>query len=175
MSTATKTVVRVVQHGQHQRPMRAAPQSAQPVAVAGRARALLILLSARFNRPNLHDFLVEHATFPSPQPNEGLSVSSTDISKIEVPLLEREWKANHAVRDNTLVQKLCNTLENILGDTLLAADVENQLLSRFSPRIQLGPLGREVSDWRANPSEWHSWVLYMLTKGVLQALEDCLW
>jgi len=55
---------------------------------------------------NLHDFLVEHATFPSPQPNEGLSagLGTTDISAIEVPLLEREWKANHAVRDNTLVQ-----------------------------------------------------------------------
>ncbi|KIL55381.1 hypothetical protein M378DRAFT_634291 [Amanita muscaria Koide BX008] len=122
---------------------------------------------------NLHDLLVEHATFPSPQPNEGLSAGTTDISQLEVPLLEREWKANHAVRDNTLVQKLCNTLENILGDTLLAADAENQLLSRFSPRIQFGALGREESDWRANPSECHSRVL--LTKGVLQALGDCLW
>ncbi|KAF8339291.1 hypothetical protein F5887DRAFT_1062844 [Amanita rubescens] len=124
---------------------------------------------------NLHDFLVEHATFPSPQQaNEGLSAGTTDIiSPLEVSLLEREWKANHAVRDNTLVQKLCNTLENILGDTLLAADVENQLLSRFSPRIQFGALGRQDPDWRTNPSECHSRVL--LTKGVLQALEDCLW
>jgi hypothetical protein len=103
---------------------------------------------------NLHDFLVEHAKFPSPQPNEGLSANITDVSQIEVALLEREWKANHAVRDNTLVQKLCSTLENILGD-LLATDAENQLLSQFSPRIQLTARGREDLNWRKNPSESH--------------------
>ncbi|KAF8815208.1 hypothetical protein BYT27DRAFT_7226480 [Phlegmacium glaucopus] len=118
---------------------------------------------------NLHDFLVEHATFPFPQPNEGPSAGTTDISLIEVPLVEREWKANHAVRDNTLVQKLCSTLENILGDTLLVADAEKQLLSRFSPRIQLTARGREDLDWRRNPSESH------INKGVLEALGDCLW
>ncbi|KAF8815478.1 hypothetical protein BYT27DRAFT_7333909 [Phlegmacium glaucopus] len=122
---------------------------------------------------NLHDFLVEHATFPFPQPNEGPSAGTTDISLIEVPLVEREWKANHAVRDNTLVQKLCSTLENILGDTLLVADAEKQLLSRFSPRIQLTARGREDLDWRRNPSESHSRKL--LDKGVLEALGDCLW
>src|SRR5258708_18050303 len=141
---------------------------------------------------NLHDFLVEHATFPFPQLNEGLSASTTDISLLEVALLKKEWKANRAVRDNTLVQKLCNTLENILGDTLLEGDVENELLSGFSPRIQLGPRGREVSDWRVNPSESHVSVLtphsrlsksgpslehrrVLFTQGVLQALEYCLW
>lgn len=102
---------------------------------------------------NLHNFLVEHAMFPSPQPNEDSSTDITDISLVEVPLLEREWKAKHAVRDNTLVQKLCSTLENVLGDTLLSADAENQLLSRFSPRIQLGAFGREDSNWIRNPSE----------------------
>ena len=92
--------------------------------------------------------------FPFPQPsNEGPSVDTTDISLVEGPLLEREWKANHAVRDNTLVQKLCSTLENILGDTFLSADAENELLPRFSPRIQLGAFGREDSDWTSNPNE----------------------
>jgi hypothetical protein len=105
--------------------------------------------------PTCIDFLAEHAKFPFPQPNEGPSAGTTDISLIEFPLLEREWKANHAVRDNTLVQKLCNTLGNILGDTLLAVDAENQLLSRFSPRIQLTARGREDLDWRRNPSESH--------------------
>ena len=110
---------------------------------------------------NLHNFLVEHAKFPFPQPNEGPSAGTTDISLIEVPLLEREWRANHAVRDNTLVQKLCSTLENILGDTLLAVDAENQLLSRFSPRIQFGVLGRQDLDWTTNPSECHVSVLIL--------------
>ena len=110
---------------------------------------------------NLHNFLVEHAKFPFPQPNEGPSAGTTDISLIEVPLLEREWRANHAVRDNTLVEKLCSTLENILGDTLLAVDAENQLQSRFSPRIQFGALGRQDLDWTTNPSECHVSVLIL--------------
>jgi hypothetical protein len=113
---------------------------------------------------NLHDFLVEHAKFPFPQPNEGPSAGTTDISLIEVPLLEREWKANHAVRDNTLVQKLCSTLENILGDTILAVDDKNLLLSRFSPRMQLNVRGREQFDWRRNPSESHVSVLTVHSK-----------
>ena len=108
---------------------------------------------------NMHDFLVEHAKFPSPQPNEGPSAGTTDVSLIEVPLLKREWKANHAVRDNTLVQKLCSTLENILGDTLLAVNAENQLLSRFLPMIQFGALDRQDLDWGTNPNESHVSVL----------------
>ena len=106
---------------------------------------------------NLHGFLVEHAMFPFPQPseNEGPSADTTDISLVEVPLLEREWKANHAVRDNTLVQKLCSTLENMLGDTLLAADAEIHPLSLFSPRMQLNRHGQEKSDWSRNSSESH--------------------
>jgi len=84
------------------------------------------------------------------------SADATDISLVEAPLVEREWKANHAVRDDTLVQKLCNALKNILGDTLLSADDENQLLSGFSPRVQrLGVFGQEANDWTRNPSERH--------------------
>jgi len=105
---------------------------------------------------NLHKFLVEHAMFPFPQPTEdSQSASTTDISLVEVPMLDREWKANYAMRDDTLVQKLCRSLENILGDTPLSADAENQLLSRFSPRIQRTARGREDPDWTCNPSESH--------------------
>ena len=102
----------------------------------------------------MHDFLVEHAKFPFPQPKEGSSSGTTGVSLIEVALLEREWKANHAVRDNTLFNNLCSTLKNILGDTLLAVDAENNLLSRFSPAIH-GTRGRQDSDWKMNPSESH--------------------
>jgi hypothetical protein len=42
----------------------------------------------------LHDFLLEHAKFPFPHPDEGRSAGTTDISGIEVELLEGEWKAN---------------------------------------------------------------------------------
>jgi hypothetical protein len=103
----------------------------------------------------LHDFLVEHAKFPFPQP-ANRSVGTADISSIssfDVGLLEREWKPNHAVRDNMLVQKLCSTLEIILGDTVFPADVANKYLARFSPKIQLTEYGFENSTWTENPSE----------------------
>ena len=102
---------------------------------------------------SLHNFLVKHAMFPFPQTYERSCPSTTDISLIEVSSLGREWKANHAVRDNSLIQKLCSTLENIVGDIFLSVDAENELLPRFSPRIQLGAFGREDSDWTSNPNE----------------------
>jgi hypothetical protein len=47
----------------------------------------------------LHNFLVEHAKFPFPLLNEHISLSTTDISTLDVDLLEIEWKAKLAVRD----------------------------------------------------------------------------
>jgi hypothetical protein len=55
---------------------------------------------------DLHNCLVE---FPSPQPDEEQSAGTTNISPWS--RVAREWKANHAMRDNTLVQKLCSALE----------------------------------------------------------------
>jgi hypothetical protein len=99
-----------------------------------------------------HDFLVEHAKFPFPLPDESRSINTTDISLLEVGLLEREWKAEFAVRDDDLVRKLCNSLENILGETALSANSEKDLLARFSP--QLGSLGGfQIEEWLTNPSE----------------------
>ena len=103
----------------------------------------------------LHDFLVEHAKFPFPPHSGKLSSGSTDISTLDVDLLETEWKAKLAVRDDTLVQKLCRALEDILGDAPLAEGAENYLLASFSPRIQVDELGREDRDWSSNSSEPH--------------------
>ena len=50
---------------------------------------------------NPHDFLVGRATFPYPQLNEGLSAGTTDISQVEVPLLERELFRNFAILSKT--------------------------------------------------------------------------
>ena len=36
-----------------------------------------------------HDFLVEHAKFPFPHLGEGQSLNITDVSQLEVALLER--------------------------------------------------------------------------------------
>jgi hypothetical protein len=103
----------------------------------------------------LHDFLVEHAKFPFPALHECLSSSTTDISTLDVDFLETEWKAKLAVRDNTLVQKLCDALEGILGDAPLAEGAEDYLLGSFSPRIQFDERGGEDGDWSTNSSEAH--------------------
>ena len=100
----------------------------------------------------LHDFLVEHAKFPFPQPDEDQSVGVTDISQFEVALLESKWKAKHAVRDNTLVQKLCQALKDILGNTHITAATEKNLLASFSPRLQVDEFGTD-EEWYTNPSE----------------------
>ena len=59
-------------------------------------------------------------------------------------MLEIEWKAGHAVRDDILVQKLCWSLEDILGNiplAALAAGAEYYLLtfksSSESPQLTL--------------------------------------
>ena len=101
----------------------------------------------------LHDFLVEHAMFPFPRPIEDRTAYTTDVSQFEVGLLEIEWKAGHAVRDDSLVRKLCQALEDILGDIPLAAGVENHLLSSFSLKLQVDERGRENEEWDMNPSE----------------------
>jgi hypothetical protein len=101
----------------------------------------------------LYDFLVEHAMFPFPHPNEDRTAGITDVSQFEVAMLEREWKAGHAVRDDTLVQKLCQVLEDILGAIPLAAGAENYFLASFSPQLQVDERGRENEEWDMNPSE----------------------
>ena len=58
----------------------------------------------------LHDLLVEHAKFPFPPLFEHLSLSTTDVSTFDVDLLETEWKAKLAVRDDAFVQNLCDTV-----------------------------------------------------------------
>lgn len=101
------------------------------------------------------DFLFEHAKFPFPNTVESISDSSDDISKLEIGLLEEEWKAKYAMRDVTLVEKLCQTLEKILGDTLIE-DPQDTLLSMFGPRLgftRLGQVERAKAKWSHNNSE----------------------
>jgi hypothetical protein len=100
---------------------------------------------------NWHDFLEQSAKFPFPDTSETRSTSTTNIS--DFALLEEQWKAQHAVRDETLVQKLCLTLKNILGDAALAAGAENYLLASFSTQIKHDQRGSIDPDWITNPSE----------------------
>jgi hypothetical protein len=102
----------------------------------------------------LHDFLVEHAKFPFPDTDESRTVGTTDISLFDVSMLGREWKAEHAVRDDTLVQKLCRMLMTMLGDTPLAPSDASQLLLYFTPKLQVYH-GFEDPTWTVNPNEAH--------------------
>ena len=72
---------------------------------------------------------------------------TTDVSQFEVGMLEIEWKAGHAVRDDNLVQKLCKAFEDILGDIRLAVGAESYLLAQVDER------GRENKERDMNPSE----------------------
>jgi hypothetical protein len=106
-----------------------------------------------------HDFLEEHAKFPFPplpQFDPSRTVSTTDVSQIEVASLQREWKAQRAVRDGQLFQKLCDTLENILDDAPLDAVAENYLLRSFLPLAQVDERGMTVAEWLDNPNESHA-------------------
>jgi hypothetical protein len=102
-----------------------------------------------------HNFLVEYAKFPFPLPDESRTVGTTDLSDIEVGLLETEWKAKYAVRDDALIQKLCNTLKNILGDTPLTDDPKDFLLNSFGPNLLVDQRGRADRNWHTNLSEAH--------------------
>jgi hypothetical protein len=127
----------------------------------------------------LHDFLVEHAKFPFPDPVDDRTVGTTDISEFEVGLLKREWKTVRAVRDDTLVQKLCRALNNILEDTPLVADAEDFLLASFVPRLQF-ERGRENREWKRNSSKAHvsferlnSGSSFVLTSGTESDIVRC--
>ena len=57
------------------------------------------------------------------------------------------------MRDDTLVQELCQTLERILGDTPLVDGADNYLLANFSAQLQSDRRGREDIEWARNPNE----------------------
>ncbi|KAH9973315.1 hypothetical protein BGW80DRAFT_1459207 [Lactifluus volemus] len=121
----------------------------------------------------LHDFLVEHAKFPFPAFNEHLSSSTTDISTLDVVSLEKnpEWKAELAVRDDTLVQKLCDTLESILGDAPSAESAEDYLLASFSPRIHSMSMAEKTGNFELTRRQSRG----LLDKGFFNAAGKCFW
>lgn len=103
----------------------------------------------------LQDFLVEHAKFPFPLLAEGGSFDITDISHLDVGLLTQEWKTQEAVRDETLILRLCKTLEDIIGDTPLPDGTEDPLRSILG--ITFNSLAFSIEhedlDWFTNESE----------------------
>ena len=142
--------------------------------------------------PTLHDLLVEHARFPFPETSISGSATSTDISDIDVGSigsLRKQWKALHAVRDNDLAKKLCDTLKDTLGKTPLTEDSKRSLLRCFLPTLR-GDGGRVAMRWLNNPSRAHVSIILdpsliqtellgksqvLLRHGVFSATEECLW
>jgi hypothetical protein len=120
--------------------------------ISAAKRTLIISYKLNPIMAKFHDFLVEHAKFPFPLPDEFRTTVTTDVSDFEVGLLKREWKAKYAVRDDTLVRKLCDSLQNILGDIALSADSEKDLLANFSPRLEFDEYG-EDEEWLTNASK----------------------
>lgn len=122
------------------------------------------------------NFLDEHATFPFPRlPDRGRHPSSAEISEIIAGQITPVWKGKHAIRDDRLPEKLCTSLEDILGDTPFPHESEDQLLSMFGRRLQFRPHGNdEVEDrnWMWNRTEVQSRTL--LDKGFLTVAGDCL-
>ena len=103
--------------------------------------------------PLFHDFLVEHAKFPFPDCPIGTSASSTRLSEVDVGLLDNQWKAHHAVRDNDLANKLCDTLRTTLGEMTVTEDSRNFLLRWFLPTLSVDERGMEEVEWLRNSSE----------------------
>ncbi|KAH9176767.1 hypothetical protein EDB89DRAFT_2112700 [Lactarius sanguifluus] len=111
---------------------------------------------------SLHDYvariLVEHAKFPFPDPLPDPVKNryvGTDISSKDVGDVAPNWRAKYAVPDRTLVQKLCQTLDSILGDTVLPDDCQNDLLLHFGHHLQFRTIGTteiEISEWSENGS-----------------------
>lgn len=81
------------------------------------------------------EFLAEHAKFPFPEMAEDGNPDTTDISPLDVGLVAPEWRAQYAVRDETLVHNLCQTLEDIIGDAHLQDGNKDWLLGLFGEKL----------------------------------------
>ncbi|KAH8112420.1 hypothetical protein DFH11DRAFT_1607533 [Phellopilus nigrolimitatus] len=104
----------------------------------------------------LQDFLRDHARFPFPKSDLKNVRNTTVPSMLEADQLDRPWKAEIALRDESLVNTLCATLDNILGDTRPSALEETQLHHCFTPELEL-----DSSHWEKNMLEAKAVVLHM--------------
>jgi hypothetical protein len=75
---------------------------------------------------------LENACFPAPPVVTTARASTTDVSLVDISLVDDAWKAKRAICDYALLQNLCDVLAQILGDTPLVA---GELDECFSPRL----------------------------------------
>jgi hypothetical protein len=75
---------------------------------------------------------LENASFPAPPVVSNLRASTTDVSVVDISLVDDAWKAKRAIRDNELIQNLCDVLAQILADTPLLTGYLDQCFSHQS-------------------------------------------
>jgi hypothetical protein len=96
----------------------------------------------------LLDFL-ENARFPNP-PVTGGSANTTDVSLRDMGLVDDNWKARRVIRDDALVDNLCDTLRRIIGQTPIPQDNDLDLLKRsFSPELDRDDIWRRPNNSEA--------------------------
>jgi hypothetical protein len=89
---------------------------------------------------------LQNARFPAPPIVTRATANTTDVSDVDIGLVEEAWKAKRAIRDPTLFDNLCNTLAQILRQTPLVA---GELDSFFSPQIDTEAHWRYPNDAEA--------------------------
>jgi hypothetical protein len=81
----------------------------------------------------LLEFL-ENARFPNPPVQTTARANTTDVSLTDLGLIHEAWKARRAIKDPDLTDHLCQTLQEILGQTPLPENADF-LRRRFSPEL----------------------------------------
>jgi hypothetical protein len=79
--------------------------------------------------------------------------TTADIFKVEVGLLNNQWKAMHVVCDNNLAEKLCDALKTILVETPLTECSKHFLLQVFTPTLLVDEEGMVDRMCLKNPNE----------------------
>lgn len=111
------------------------------------------------------EFLPENAKFPFPDTTtRSMYAHSADINPLLVGSIPQNFKAKYAVPDMTLVDKLCQTLDEILGDNPIMGPIPD-LLSMFGHRLEFfKPFGGAVTrhtEWShiGDESKVRTWIL----------------
>ncbi|KAH8111575.1 hypothetical protein DFH11DRAFT_1791681 [Phellopilus nigrolimitatus] len=117
----------------------------------------------------LRDILEESAVFPFPMSDSTQSCNLTEPSLFEAGRPDAKWKAARAIRDVKLVDALCSTLDDILGDKRLSASEEIELLACFAPKLDSH---EKNMIWKDNLSEAKASML--IYKAFLHAAIRCL-
>jgi hypothetical protein len=116
------------------------------------------------------EFLLENAKFPFPNTTGSNYANSADINPLLIGSIPKNFKARYAVPDVTLVEKLCETLDEILGDTPISRGSMAQLLSMFGRHlefrtfdgVEIGITSRRILETKLR---YETWILILWNPG----------